>query len=150
MQRHRDRLQHRRLGKRQRIGQPVHDRSGRDVLRERASAPVLAAGNADHLPVVAQVDFAAQAEVALAAVHRRVERDAIADRNRLHRRAHRSDNPAASCPITMGGMRRPEVPSYPCTSLPQMPHAATWINTSVGPQRGRATSPHTRFAIAST
>src|ERR1700733_16251270 len=30
--------------------------------------------------------------------------------------------PAASCPMTIGGIRLPEVPSYPCTSLPQIAH----------------------------
>src|SRR5579862_2492679 len=40
--------------------------------------------------------------------------------------------PAASCPIMIGGMRRPELPSIPCTSLPQMPHARTRTSTSSG------------------
>src|SRR5258708_26307556 len=48
--------------------------------------------------------------------------------------------PAASCPMPMGGMRRPEEPSYPCTSLPQIPHAATRIRTSSGPGRGTGRS----------
>ena len=42
-------------------------------------------------------------------------------------------SPAASCPITRGGMRRPVEPSNPCTSLPQMPQARTRTSTSSGP-----------------
>src|SRR5580658_417140 len=45
-------------------------------------------------------------------------------------------SPAASWPITNGGMRRPVDPSSPCTSLPQMPHARTRISTSSGPISG--------------
>src|SRR3954452_13645867 len=37
-------------------------------------------------------------------------------------------------------MRRPDPPSYPCTSLPQMPHASTRMSTSSGPGRGIGTS----------
>src|SRR5271163_1180339 len=48
--------------------------------------------------------------------------------------------PAASWPMTMGGMRRPDDPSYPWTSLPQMPHAATRTRTSPGPGAGSGKS----------
>src|SRR6266852_4648093 len=48
--------------------------------------------------------------------------------------------PAASCPITIGGIRRPDDPSYPCTSLPQIPQAPTRINTSPVPAAGVGTS----------
>src|SRR3954471_10603248 len=53
--------------------------------------------------------------------------------------------PAASCPITIGGTRRPLEPSYPCTSLPQIPQAATRTSTSVGPSSGRGTSASLNF-----
>src|SRR5271157_1334851 len=45
-------------------------------------------------------------------------------------------SPAASCPITSGGIRRPVLPSKPCTSLPQMPQARTLTRTSSGPREG--------------
>src|ERR1700730_3846672 len=48
--------------------------------------------------------------------------------------------PAASCPITIGGIRRPDDPSYPCTSLPQIPQAPTRISTSPAPTTGVGTS----------
>src|SRR6266852_1972260 len=48
--------------------------------------------------------------------------------------------PAASCPITIGGIRRPDDPSYPCTSLPQIPQAPTRISTSPAPAAGVGTS----------
>src|SRR6202166_2649758 len=48
--------------------------------------------------------------------------------------------PAASWPITIGGIRRPDDPSYPCTSLPQIPQAPTRINTSPVPAVGTGTS----------
>ena len=44
--------------------------------------------------------------------------------------------PEASCPMTMGGRRRPVLPSIPWTSLPQMPHAWTFTSTSFGPTVG--------------
>src|SRR4051794_21471925 len=53
--------------------------------------------------------------------------------------------PAASCPITIGGTRRPLDPSYPCTSLPQIPQAATRTSTSFGPSSGRGTSASVNF-----
>src|SRR4051794_3405363 len=40
----------------------------------------------------------------------------------------------------MGGIRRPEEPSYPCTSLPQIPQAATRISTSPATGSGVARS----------
>src|SRR5688500_20170419 len=42
----------------------------------------------------------------------------------------RSMTPAASCPITSGGMRLPVEPSYPWVSLPQMPQALPRTGTS--------------------
>ena len=36
----------------------------------------------------------------------------------------------------MGGMRRPVLPSIPCTSLPQMPQAMTRTSTSAAPTSG--------------
>ena len=48
----------------------------------------------------------------------------------------RSTTPAASCPITSGGIRRPVDPSRPWTSLPQIPQARTRISTSSGPISG--------------
>jgi len=53
---------------------------------------------------------------------------------------HAEITPAASCPIIIGGRRRPVEPSIPCTSLPQIPHALTPIKTSSAPQTGESTS----------
>ena len=58
-----------------------------DVLGEGAVTPVVAARDAQHHAVVAQVDLAAPAEVARAARHRRVERDAIAGREAVDARS---------------------------------------------------------------
>src|SRR3984893_10176564 len=51
-----------------------------------------------------------------------------------------ASRPAASCPITIGGIRLPDDPSYPCTSLPQIPQAPTRISTSPAPTAGVGTS----------
>src|SRR5687768_12293459 len=48
----------------------------------------------------------------------------------------RSMTPAASCPITSGGIRRPVDPSYPWMSLPHTPHARTRTSTSSSPISG--------------
>ena len=48
--------------------------------------------------------------------------------------------PEASCPMTMGGRRRPVLPSIPWTSLPQMPQAWTFTSTSFGPTVGSGMS----------
>ena len=42
--------------------------------------------------------------------------------------------------VMIGGTRRPELPSMPCTSLPQIPQAPTSISTSAGPTSGSGTS----------
>ena len=49
-------------------------------------------------------------------------------------------SPAASCPITSGGIRRPVFPSSPWTSLPQIPQARTRTSTSSGPIAGTGIS----------
>src|SRR5580700_8694163 len=54
-------------------------------------------------------------------------------------------SPAASWPITSGGMRRPVEPSNPCTSLPQMPQARTRISTSPGPISGSGIGANSSF-----
>src|ERR1051326_9558123 len=51
--------------------------------------------------------------------------------------------PAASCPIMIGGRRRPVLPSRPCTSLPQIPHALTATSTSSAAGDGAGTSSST-------
>ena len=56
------------------------------ILGEGAGAAVLAAGDADDLAVVAEVDFAAQAVGALAAVDGGVEGDAVARAGSGHAR----------------------------------------------------------------
>ena len=48
--------------------------------------------------------------------------------------------PEASCPMMTGGMRRPEEPSKPWTSLPQIPHECTRIRTSLGVIAGAGSS----------
>ncbi len=48
--------------------------------------------------------------------------------------------PAASWPMMIGGWRRPVLPSMPCTSLPQIPQAATRTSTSSGPISGTGQS----------
>src|ERR1700734_3782261 len=53
--------------------------------------------------------------------------------------------PAASWPMTRGGMRRPVLPSKPWTSLPQMPQAATWMRTSSGEGSGFGVSVISRW-----
>ena len=77
--RHRRRLDQRRLLEAERIGQAVDDAARhRDELGEGAVPPVLAGGDAEHHAVVAEVDVAARAEDALAAIDGGVEGDAIA------------------------------------------------------------------------
>ena len=147
VQRHGDGFEHGGLGKRDVVRQPVDDalRNG-DELGKGAMAAVVAAGNADHLAVVAEVDFAAPAEGALPAVDGGVERDAVA--GFAYRRTSApmaATVPAASWPITIGGMRRPDEPSYPCTSLPQMPQASTRTSTSSGPIKGAGRSAISRW-----
>ena len=77
----RDRFQQRGLGERKAVGQAMDDpRRHGDQLGEGAGAAVVAARDAQHLPAVAQVDGAAAAVRAVAAVDRGVEGDPIADR----------------------------------------------------------------------
>src|ERR1019366_2001868 len=49
------------------------------------------------------------------------------------------------CPITIGGSRRPVLPSNPCTSLPQMPHARMRISNSSSADRGTSISTTSSF-----
>jgi hypothetical protein len=80
MNRDRDRFNQRGALERQRIGQLVQDARGHGhVLGECAVPPVISARDAEHHPVVAQVDVSFAAEFALAARHGRVERHAVAD-----------------------------------------------------------------------
>ena len=44
-----------------------------------------------------------------------------------------------------GGIRLPLLPSIPCTSLPQIPQALTWINTSSSAISGSGTSSYTNL-----
>ena len=74
-------LDERRMLERQRVGQPVDDpRRHRHVFGERAVAAIVGARHAEHRPTIAEVDLAAPAEVAPAARHGGIERDAIARR----------------------------------------------------------------------
>ena len=84
-----------------------------DIFGKRAVAPVLAGGDAQHLAVVAEIDVSARTEDALPAVDRRIEGDAIARFEIAYVGAGCSTTPAASCPITSGGIRRPVDPSKP-------------------------------------
>jgi hypothetical protein len=58
--------------------------------------------------------------------------------------------PEASCPITSGGMRRPDDPSNPWTSLPQIPHASTRTRTSCSPGSGLGRSAMASFPYSSS
>ncbi len=58
--------------------------------------------------------------------------------------------PAHSCPMVMGGIRRPELPSKPCMSLPQIPQASISTRTSPGRGSGSGTSLTTPVAYIST
>jgi len=49
-------------------------------------------------------------------------------------------SPENSWPMVIGGMRRPVLPSQPCTSLPQMPQPRTLTSTSPAPGTGASTS----------
>ena len=104
----RQRLDHRRVLERERRRAACGESApARRRTRRRRRAPVVGARDAEHHPRVAQVHLAATAEVAAAAIDRRVERDAIAGREAGHRGAGLFDRrPAASWPITSGGMRR--------------------------------------------
>ena len=94
------------------VGQAIENALGDgDVFGECAVAAVVAAGDADHFAAVAEVDFAAAAEDAFAAIDGGVEGDAIAGLEVGDAGADGGHMPAASWPMTMGGMRRPEVPS---------------------------------------
>ena len=75
----RDGFEHRGVGEGQLVRQAIEDafRNG-DVFGEGAGAAVVAAGDADDLAVVAEIDLAAPAEVAFAAVDGGVEGDAVA------------------------------------------------------------------------
>src|SRR5215468_2461074 len=53
--------------------------------------------------------------------------------------------PEASWPMIIGGRRRPVLPSIPCTSLPQIPHAFTATSTSCGCTSGSGTSSKLNF-----
>src|SRR5581483_11440100 len=57
------------------------ENTGRDghILRHRAVPPVFAGRDAQHAPVVAQVDVAAPTEMTVAAVDGRIEGDTVAD-----------------------------------------------------------------------
>ncbi len=103
--------------------------------------PVVPARDAHHLPVIAEVDLP-RAAVARSPRSRPSSQTSRDRRRRTGgRRAPTSATvPAASCPITSGGIRRPDEPSYPCTSLPQMPQAAMLISNSPGPGTGRGIS----------
>jgi len=83
----------------QRVRQPVEDiLRHRHVLRERPVPAVIAAGHTQYLPVVAQIDFAAAAEVAASAGYRRIERHAVAHLPILDAPAGLGDRPG--CLVT--------------------------------------------------
>ena len=68
-------------------------------------------GNADHFAVVAQVHLPTPAEETLAAIHGGIEGDAVAAAERRTALPTASTTPAASWPMTIGGSRRPVLPS---------------------------------------
>ena len=107
-------------------------RRHRDELGEGAVTAVIGAGDAEHHPRVAQVDVAAAAEVAAAARRRRIERDAIAGATAVTPAPTRSMTPAASWPITSGGMRRPVSRCSRGCRCRRCRRPARAISTSVG------------------
>ena len=89
----RDGLNHGRFGKAQRVRQAVKNaRRHRNQFGKGSVAAELAAGDAQHLAVIAKIDFAARAEIALAAGDGGIERHPVAGRPALHIRAHLFDH----------------------------------------------------------
>ena len=145
----RHRFDQRRMFQRQRVGQPVENvgRHG-DELGEGAMATIVAARDAEHLPIVAEIHATLRGS-SRTRRSRRSNRTSPARRRRSRAPSAptASMTPAASCPITSGGIRRPVEPSYPWTSLPQMPHAPTRTSTSSAPIVRRRHLDDVQFAI---
>ena len=154
VQRHRHRLDQRRMLERQIARHGInrllrHD----DEFGKRALLAKLVAGDAQNPPPGAHVRLPVAAQLALAAGEQRIERHMVARPRRCVTFAPTSaTTPADSCPITSGGIRRPVEPSYPCTSLPQMPQARTLTSTSSGPTVGRSSdvSSSLRYSVSSS
>jgi len=103
VKRHRNRFQHRRLRECQVVRQLVHDpRRHGNVLRESSSPAVIAARDANHLPVIAQIRLALATKVAHTAVNRRVERDTIAHGEFTHLGADAGNNACGLMPHDNG------------------------------------------------
>src|SRR5581483_3430365 len=90
------RLKHRGLFEGELVGQGIEDACrNRNQLRKGAVAPVVAARDAEHLPVVTQINLASLAELATAAVHGGIKGHAVAHLVVLHVRADTLDSPGA-------------------------------------------------------
>ncbi len=93
MQSHGHRLKHRGLFERELVGQRVEDACwNRDQLREGTVAPVVPTRDTEHLSVIAEIDLAPLAELAVTAVHGRVKGNAVARLIVFHVRADTLDN----------------------------------------------------------